>query len=246
MPVAVIRPVAPDDSYARPPTPTRIDELVVAKWEKLRLQGSELSDDAMFLRRVSLDITGTLPTPAEIKEFLDNPQPDKRQAKIESLLESPAYAAWWTTFFCDLTGNNTRQLNNVSYDANVASQQWYTWIYRRVADNIPYDQLVEGIVLGTSRAENESYANFCERMSDYFQDSQRSPSVRCRQFDALLLDASRISESRCPSHQFRPFVSWACESNVLNATNIHLINGPKTIFGNFPSSLPGCLSAIGR
>ena len=170
VPVAVIRPVAPGDSYARPPTPTRIDELVVAKWEKLRLQGSELSDDAMFLRRVSLDITGTLPTPAEIKEFLGNPQPDKRQAKIESLLESPAYAAWWTTFFCDLTGNNTRQLNNVSYDANVASQQWYTWIYRRVADNIPYDQLVEGIVLGTSRAENESYADFCERMSDYFQD----------------------------------------------------------------------------
>ena len=172
VPVPVVHPYASASAYQRAPTPTRIDELVVDKLEQLAIQPSELSDDAMFLRRVCLDITGTLPSPDEIRKFLNDDNPEKRRAKIDQLLESPAYAAWWTTFFCDMTENNSRQLRDVFNDTNAVSKQWYSWIYNRVEGNVRYDEMVEGIVLGASRDEGEGYTEYCERMSGYFRDGK--------------------------------------------------------------------------
>jgi hypothetical protein len=165
VPVPVIHPIKKGSTASTLQTPTMIDQLTAQKWEKLGLEPSELSDDAMFLRRVSIDITGTLPTPEEIREFLSDTNPDKRRIKIDELLESPAYVAWWTTFFCDMTENNTVQLRNISYDNNAASQQWYDWIHRRVEENVPYDKMIAGIVTGVSRQPDESYTEYCARMS---------------------------------------------------------------------------------
>ena len=146
------------------------DELVAQKWKKLGIEPSELSDDSMFLRRVSIDITGTLPAPDEIREFLSSTNSNKRSTKIDELLETSGYAAWWTTFLCDMTANNTTQLRNISYDNNAASQQWYDWIYKRVEQNTPYDKMISGIVLGVSREPSESYIDYCERMTKMSQD----------------------------------------------------------------------------
>ena len=55
------------------------------------------ADDAEFLRRVSLDLTGKIPTAGEVREFLDDPQADKRRRLVDRLLDSPAYVAHFTT-----------------------------------------------------------------------------------------------------------------------------------------------------
>src|SRR5262245_4563850 len=73
--------------YPKVPTPTKIDELVVAKLRKLGTEQSDLCTDAEFLRRVSLDMTGTLPAPDEVREFLADKAKDKRARKIDELLE---------------------------------------------------------------------------------------------------------------------------------------------------------------
>lgn len=166
VPVPVIRPVTAlvGAKYPKTPTPTKIDELVVQKLAKLGVVQSDVAGDAEFLRRVSLDLTGTLPTAAEVEAFLGNPSPNKRSEKVEELLASPAYAAWWTTLLCDFTGNNDGQLNNILPVQGMVGQQWYDWIYKRVADNMPYDELAAGIVLGQSRAPSESYTDFCNAM----------------------------------------------------------------------------------
>ncbi len=104
--------------------------------------------------------------------FLADPSPNKRRAKIDELLESPAYAAWWTTFFCDMTENNTQQLRNITYNTNATSEQWYQWIHKRIEENVPYDEMIEGIVLGSSRQAGETYLDYCERMSSYFRGDQ--------------------------------------------------------------------------
>ncbi len=167
VPIPVVQPVseAVGPKYPKVPTPTKIDELVVQKLEKLGIVPSELCTDSEFLRRVSLDLTGTLPAPAEIEAFLADGSPDKRSKKIDELLERPAYAAWWATRLADYTGNNEQFLNNVTPVRGQASQGWYDWLRTRIEKNEPYDAIVEGMVVANSRDDGESYAEYCEEMS---------------------------------------------------------------------------------
>src|SRR5262249_1951795 len=169
-PIPVMRPVSNQvgDNYPRVPMPTKIDELVIDKLRKLGIVPSALSDDADFLRRASLDMTGTLPAPKEIEAFLADRSPDKRTKKIDDLLERPGYAAWWTTRLCDITGNNERQLGNVLPIPGAASREWYDWIRKRVAENTPYDELAAGIILGKSRNDTESYTQFAEYLTKMY------------------------------------------------------------------------------
>jgi hypothetical protein len=170
VPIPVLRPVTAQfgENYPQVAVPTKVDELVVQKLRKIGVVQSDLCSDAEFLRRASLDVTGTLPTPAEVREFLADQSPDKRSRKIDELLERPGYVAWWTTKLCDFTGNSDDKLNNVTPVAAEASKQWYAWIEKRVRENVPYDQLVEGIVLAVSRNEGESYADYCGSVSKLY------------------------------------------------------------------------------
>lgn len=169
--IPVIRPVTQlaGEAYPKVKTPTKIDELVVEKLRKLGVVPSGLGNDAEFLRRVSLDLTGTLPSAQEVEAFLADKSPNKRAEKVEQLLETPAYSAWWTTKLCDFTGNNDQQLNNVSPMRAAPGQEWYDWIYKRVRDNVRYDEIATGIVLGTSRKPDQSYDEFCKEMSDMYR-----------------------------------------------------------------------------
>ena len=171
VPVPVIQPVTDlaGEKYPEVETPTKVDQLVIQKLRKLGVVPSEAASDAEFLRRLRLDMTGTLPSPAEVKAFLADSSPDKRSKKIDELLETPEYAAWWTTKLCDFTGNNELALNNVTPMRGRAGNEWYQWIYQRIADNRPYDELAAGIILGTSRDKGESYTEYCESMSKIYQ-----------------------------------------------------------------------------
>lgn len=224
--VPVIRPVSEliGAKYPATPAPTKIDELVLAKLQKLGIVQSDLCSDAEFLRRVSLDIAGSLPTADEVRAFVADNAPDKRQKKVDELLETPAYAAWWTTKLCDFTGNNDEKLNNVGGIRGQATKDWWNWIYRRVAENTPYDQLAAGIILGKSREEGESYLDYCKAMSEIAQDKEgrsyaerssmpyywartnvRQPEERAIAFAYSFMGA-RIECAQCHKH---PFDQWS-------------------------------------
>lgn len=227
VPVPVIRPVTDQfgDRYPAIPTPTKVDELVVQKLRKVGIVQSDLCTDAEFLRRVSLDVTGTLPTPTEIREFLVDTGSDKRSRKIDELLERPGYVAWWTTRLCDFTGNSDDKLNNVTPVQSEASKQWYAWIEKRVHDNVSYDKIVEGIVMAVSRDPGESYAEYCENVSklytkkgpgaDGYADRATLPHFWARQNFQTSEDrvigfaytflGTRIQCAQCHKH---PFDQW--------------------------------------
>jgi hypothetical protein len=226
VPVPVILPVSEQTGAAYPavPTPTRIDELVVAKLRKVGIVPSKPCTDAEFLRRVSLDMTGSLPTVAEAEAFLADRRRDKRALKVEELLERPAYASWWATRLCDWTGNNARLGQQQGPDRlGVAAAGWYEWMRARVAENMPYDQIVERIVLARSRLDGESYRDYCRRMSEYqrpgsgssFADHPMLPAFWSRQnfrtteeralgFAHAFLGV-RIQCAQCHKH---PFDQW--------------------------------------
>ncbi|QDU40721.1 hypothetical protein Mal4_50810 [Maioricimonas rarisocia] len=173
VPIPVLKPVSDrtGENYPQIATTTPIDEFVVGKLSKLGIIPSEVCSDEEFLRRVSLDLAGTLPTAGDVRAFLSDQSPDKRARKVEELLATPAYAAWWTTKLCDWTGNSDQQLNNINpARGNTASRDWYDWIHKRVSENVPYDKLVEGIVVANSRRPGESYREYCERQSRMLRD----------------------------------------------------------------------------
>ena len=69
----------------------RIDAVLAARWAEAKIRPAAVADDGEFLRRVSLDLIGKIPTAAEARDFLDDPSQDKRLALVERLLDSPAY-----------------------------------------------------------------------------------------------------------------------------------------------------------
>lgn len=151
MRVLVPRPAEPTFVFPELVTNNFIDRLVFDKLRRLNIVPSELSTDAEFLRRVTLDTIGSLPSPDEVRAFLADPRPDKRTRKIEELLEHPRHAALWATKFCDITGNNTDQMENPPQLRSRRSQMWHDWLRKRWAANVPYDELVRGILCATSR-----------------------------------------------------------------------------------------------
>jgi hypothetical protein len=148
----------------------KIDQLVGAKLRKLGIAPSALCTDVEFLRRISIDMTGTLPTPDEIEAFLSDQSQNKRQRKIDELLGSPAYAAWWANKLCDITGNSRFRQSEGRIGQRLAVQ-WYSWILKRIADNVPYDKLVEGIVTATGRREKQNYEDYAAEMSSYLRET---------------------------------------------------------------------------
>ncbi|MXZ35405.1 MAG: DUF1553 domain-containing protein [Acidobacteria bacterium] len=113
-----------------------IDRLVFAKLRRLHILPSDPSDDRQFLRRVCLDLTGTLPPPERVKEFLANDRPGKRDELIETLLNSPEFLDYWTYRFADLFRVGKSVQGFTKY-----SRLYWEWIRDGIARNKPYDQM---------------------------------------------------------------------------------------------------------
>ena len=165
VPVPVMRPIGSDSPRMLTEPTHPVDKLVQDKLDKLGIIPSGLCSDSEFIRRVSLDITGILPSGEEVREFLNDDSPDKRARLIDDLLDSPGYAAWWATRFSDWTGNSDEQLNNVLPVRSAATRLWYEWLRSRLDANMPYDKIMEGIVTAESRQGDESYLEYCENMT---------------------------------------------------------------------------------
>lgn len=171
-PVQTLLPVSDQigDKYPTVPTPTQVDELIVRKLKTLGVVPSELNTDAEFLRRVSLDMTGSLPAPAEVEAFLADSASDKRARKIDELLERPAYSAWWATRLSDTLGNNpVNFLDNNNSTGQRSATLWFSWLEKRLRDNVPYDKIIEGMLVANSRKPGQSYDDFLAEMAAAFR-----------------------------------------------------------------------------
>jgi hypothetical protein len=154
VPVRVLVPMKRREGFAYPNIPEKnyIDREVYARLRQLNMVPSDLAGDEEFLRRVTIDTIGCLPAPDEVRRFLADKEPDKRPRKIDELLSHPLHAALWATKFCDITGNDTQALegNQVQYRIRL-SQMWHDWFRKRLSENVPYDQIVRGVLCATSR-----------------------------------------------------------------------------------------------
>src|SRR5438477_5884891 len=137
--------------YPKVPEAHYIDREVFPKLRMLNMVASEPASDATFIRRVYIDTIAQLPPPDEVRAFLTDPDPKKREELVDKLLAHPLHAALWATKLSDVTGNNTQALENPQPLAPRRSQMWHDWLRKRVAENVPYDQIVRDILTATSR-----------------------------------------------------------------------------------------------
>src|SRR5262249_51739100 len=114
-----------------------IDNYTFAKLRKFNIVPSDLSSDSEFLRRVCLDLTGVLPPPNRVREFLASRDPAKREHLIDILIDSPEYVDYWTFRFSDL-------FRVALYAAGFTPKKvfpYWEWIRDSIAQNKPYNQI---------------------------------------------------------------------------------------------------------
>ncbi len=121
-----------------------IDRHVAAKLAALRIPPSPGCDDATFLRRVYLDLTGTLPTADEVRAFLADTRENRRELVVDSLLARPEFVDYWTLFLADLLQNRKERDHDVRGVKGVRA--FHAWIRRQVAAERGWDQIARDVL----------------------------------------------------------------------------------------------------
>jgi hypothetical protein len=155
VPVTVVNP-KPGFAWNSPPEYNYVDQLIDAKLKRLKIQPSPEVDDATFLRRVSLDLIGQIPTPAEVRTFLADPEPShaKRAKIIDKLIASPAYVDHWTVKWGDLLQSSRKYLGEKGVYG------FREWIRDSIASNKPYDRMVREMLTSRGSSYDNPAANF--------------------------------------------------------------------------------------
>ncbi len=183
----------PDELYTNLPRHNFVDDLVWQKLKSLGITPSAPVDDAKFLRRVYIDIIGTLPTPDEVREFLADSSADKRQQLINRLLDRPEYAEHWANKWVDLLRPNPYRVGIkavLNYDY---------WIRDSFRQNKPYDQFARELIA----AQGSTWHNGAATL---FRD-RRSPDEITTLVTQLFLGI-RLECAKCHHHVFE---KWSQE-----------------------------------
>jgi hypothetical protein len=181
---------APTDNMPAPKN--YIDENVFAKLKVLGIPPSQVCDDATFLRRVSIDITGRVPTESQVQEFLADKDPNKRAKLVDRLLDTPQYADYFANKW-----NLVLRNKNPSRGEEEATFAFYRWIWDSLYENKPYDRFVREIMTASGNVRFNPPVVWYRQVG--------SPEERVEDTAQLFLGL-RIQCARCHHH---PFEKWS-------------------------------------
>jgi hypothetical protein len=183
--------------YTDPKTPelNYIDTFVHTKLRKLRVTPSEVCTDAEFLRRVFVDITGTLPTTEEHDQFLVDANPEKRIHVINELLDRKEFVEIWVMKWAELLQVRT-VANRVEKKPML---RYFNWLREKIASNTPTDQMVQEI-LGSKGG------TFASPATNYYQTE--TATLKVAENVAQVFMGMRIQCAQCHNH---PFDRWTMD-----------------------------------
>ena len=188
--------VLPQDVPYTPPAVTGnyIDQLVGDKLLKLRILPSEVCSDEEFLRRVTIDIAGMLPTEEEYHEFLADPAEDKRAKRIDQLLDRKEFSEIWAMKWSEWL--MVKSSLNVSYKSIFLYSNWLT---DKIARNVPLDQMVRELLSATGGTFTSPATNFYQVERNTLQTSENVAQV---------FMGFRTQCAQCHNH---PFDRWTMD-----------------------------------
>lgn len=176
---------------SKEPAPTNlVDRHVKAKLDDLKIEPSALCDDAEYLRRVYIDLICLQPRPDELRAFLADRAPDKREKVVEALLKRPEFVDHWALKWGDLLQNSRARLSEPAMKA------FHGWIRKAVADNLPLDAMVRELL--TSEGDYRT-----SPASAYFLISENTEVTVERATQTFC--GVRMLCAKCHNH---PFENW--------------------------------------
>ncbi len=171
-----------------------IDKLVGDKLEKLRILPSGKCTDEEFLRRVSIDIVGLLPTPEEYEAFMKDESADKRAQLINKLLERKEFSEIWAMKWAQIL--MIKSDNQVSYKA---AFQYSSWLTNQFAKNVPLDEIVRQLLASSGGVFEQPATNFYQVERDTLKTAENVAQV----FMGI-----RTQCAQCHNH---PFDRWTMD-----------------------------------
>src|SRR5262249_27090736 len=168
-----------------------IDGHVIRKLKKLNIAPSDLCGDTDYLRRVYLDVIGTLPTAQEARRFLADQRANKRELLLDELLELPEFADYWALKWGDTLRVDRQILGHKRAYA------YYSWIRESIADNKPFDRFARELLTAEGPLEETGPANFYKVVN--------KPGEAASTLSQVLLGV-RIACAECHHH---PYDRWS-------------------------------------
>jgi hypothetical protein len=170
-----------------PPSDNPIDAAVFTKLKTLGIPPSPVCDDATFLRRVTLDIAGRLPTPDEIQQSLQS----SREEIVNRLLASDSYAHFFASKWSAVLRNR-----HASAESKYASFVFHDWLVTSFQENKPFDQFVRELLTASGTMEMDPALAWLRQVDN--TDS------RIEDLSQLFL-GQRLQCARCHHH---PYEKW--------------------------------------
>ncbi len=181
--VTIVRDV-PEFSWTEPESGHPVDRHVKARLQLLQIPPAPLCDDATFLRRLHLDLTGLLPTVAETRAFLADSSSEKRPRAIDRLLAGEAHARYWARQRADLLRLRRDTLKD-------AAEPFADWLLASTRENRPFDEVTRELLT----AEGAPAA--------YYLASPKVDAIT--ETTTQLFMGSRLGCAKCHNH---PYERW--------------------------------------
>jgi hypothetical protein len=172
-----------------------VDTFVHNKLKKIRIAPSELCSDSAFMRRAYIDVIGYVPTPDEVKKFVANKDPKKRDNLIDELIQRPEFNDIWVMKFAELLQIRTDN-NQFLYKS---AYQYFNWLKERFAENMPLDQIVKHLITANGDTFVNPAANFYKVEQTQLKLSENT---------AQIFMGMRIQCAQCHNH---PFDRWTMD-----------------------------------
>ncbi|HEX5269478.1 MAG TPA: DUF1549 and DUF1553 domain-containing protein [Gemmataceae bacterium] len=211
----------------------QIDKAVAERWAREGVKPAPAADDAEFLRRVTLDLAGRIPSVGEVREFLADTSKDKRARAIERLLDGPAYvnhfANTWQTLLVPETDPNNFQLR-------IYMPAFEQWVRKQFQDNVPYDKMVRELLTASVAGDGQQFfqkiqsGERTEASPMAFYVSKQVKPEELAAATSRLFMGVKIECAQCHNH---PFAKWTRQQFWETAAFFAgLQNDNRNFFGN--------------
>lgn len=188
------------------PLQGQLDELVFARLAQAGIEPAAICSDAVFVRRAYLDVIGTLPTAQEARQFLRDPDPGKRRALIEHLLQRDEFADYWAMKWSDVLRVKAEFPINLWPNA---AQAYHRWIQTSLRDNLPYDRFVRELLTANG-------SNFRVGPVNFYRAVQSKTPEGLAQAVALTLMGTRAD--KWPKERLSGLAAFFAQINFKSTT----------------------------